>query len=233
MTARTPVKISKARAQTVAVIASRPDWHRALRMKSPPDLFELRLDHLIECLDEIENKMSILPAPIIITARHPLEGGANRLSVQRRRDLLRRFLPHARFVDVELRSAKTFRSILDLARRKKIGRIISFHDFDHTPSPGVLKTKIRAAKGSGADIFKIATRTDTPAQLERLLDFVAGNSVDLPISAMGMGKLGAFSRIVLAQLGSILIYASVRRAQVEGQLSIQQLRSALSALKII
>jgi 3-dehydroquinate dehydratase len=50
---------------------------------------------------------------------------------------------------------------------------------------------------------------------------------------MGMGKLGALSRIVLAQLGSVLIYASVRRPKIEGQLSIQQLRSALSALKII
>jgi 3-dehydroquinate dehydratase type I len=96
-----------------------------------------------------------------------------------------------------------------------------------------LKTKIRAAKVRGADIFKIATRTDTPAYLERLLDFVAGNNVDLAISAMGMGKLGALSRIVLAQLGSVLIYASVRRPTIEGQLSIQQLRSALSALKII
>lgn len=233
MTARTPVKISKGRAQTVAVIASRPDWHSALRMKSPPDLFELRLDHLIECLDEVEKKMSILPAPIIITARHPIEGGANRLSAQRRRDLLRRFLPHARYVDVELRSVKALRPILDLARRKKVSRIISFHDFDNTPSPGVLKTKIRAAKAGDADIFKIATRTDTPAQLERLLDFVAGNEIDLAISAMGMGKLGALSRIVLAQLGSVLIYASVRRPKIEGQLSIQQLRSALSALKII
>src|SRR5882672_1981778 len=120
MTARTSVKISKVRAQIVAVIASRPDLHHALRMTSPADLFELRPDHLISCLDEIEQKMSILPAPIIITARHPDEGGANRLSLQRRRALLGRFLPRARFVDVELRSTKTLRSILDLAQQKNI-----------------------------------------------------------------------------------------------------------------
>jgi 3-dehydroquinate dehydratase I len=232
MTARTSVKISKVRAQIVAVIASRPDLHRALRMTSPPDLFELRLDHLIGCLDEVEQKMSILPAPIIITARHPDEG-ANRLSLQRRRALLRRFLPRARYVDVELRLTKTLRSILDLAHRKNIRCIISFHDFDDTPSVRVLKTKARAARSRGAHIFKVATRTDTPAQLARLLDFAADADVDLAISAMGMGKLGALSRIVLAQLGSVFIYTSLRQPKIEGQLSIRQLRSALSALKII
>lgn len=233
MTARTSVKASKARAQIVAIIASRPDLHRALRMTSPPDLFELRLDHLLGCLDEAEQKMSILPAPAIITARHPLEGGANRLSVPQRRALLQRFLPKTRYVDVELRSAKALRSVLELARRKNIRRIISFHNFDDTPSVRALKIKAHAAQSHGADVFKVAARTDTPAQLARLLDFAAGKDVDLAISVMGMGKLGALSRIVLARLGSVLIYTSLHQPKIEGQLSIQQLRSAFSALKII
>ena len=232
MTARTSVKTSKRRAQVVGVSASRSDLHFALRMASPPDLFELRLDRLIDCLDELEKKISILRVPLIITARHPGEGGANRLSIQRRRQLLHRFLPRARYVDVELRSAKGLRSVLDFARKKNIRRIISFHDFDDTPSVRALKVKARAADSLGADIFKVATRTDTPAQVERLFDFFASKDVDLAVSAMGMGKLGAVSRVVLAQLGSVFTYTSLRQPTIEGQLSIQQLRSALSALKI-
>jgi 3-dehydroquinate dehydratase-1 len=233
MTARIPVKISKPHARVVAVIVSRRDLHRALRMKNPPDLFELRLDHLLGCLDEVEKNISILPAPLIMTARHPAEGGANRLSTQQRRDLLKRFLPHARYVDVELRSAKAFGAVLDFARKKRIGRIISFHDLDHTPTVRILKSKARSAKSCGADIFKVATYTETPAQLARLLDFAADGEVNLAKSVMGMGKLGALSRIILAQLGSVLIYAALQQPNVEGQLSIQQLRSALSRLKII
>lgn len=232
MTAWSVVKESKARAQIVGVIASGADLRFAAQMGPPPDLFELRLDHLVGCLDELEKKISILRAPLIITARHPAEGGANRLPTQQRRALLLRFLSRARYVDVELRSAKPLRPVLELARRKNVRRIISFHDFNNTPSVRVLKAKGRAAKSTGADIFKVATRTDTPAQLERLLDFVASNDVDLAIAAMGMGKLGSISRLVLAQLGSPLIYASVRPPVIEGQLSIQQLRSALAALKI-
>jgi 3-dehydroquinate dehydratase I len=233
MTARISVKISKAHARVVAVIASRPDLHRALRMTNPPDLFELRLDRLLGCLDEVEKKISILPAPLIITARHPAEGGANRLSAQQRRDLLERFLRHARYVDVELRSAKALRPVLARARKNKIRRIISFHDLGDTPSVRVLKSKARSAKSQGADIFKVASRTDTPAQVARLLDFAANEDVDLAKSVMGMGKLGALSRIVLAQLGSVLIYTALQQPKVEGQLSIKQLRSALSRLKII
>ncbi|HJX24638.1 MAG TPA: type I 3-dehydroquinate dehydratase [Chthoniobacterales bacterium] len=204
----------------------------ASHLTTPPDLFELRLDHLIGLLDELEKKAPILRVPLIITARHPDEGGANQLSIQRRRELLLRFLPHARYVDVELRSVRELRSVLELARRKKVHRIISFHELKETPSARSLKAKARAAIAADANSLKIATRTDTPAQLVRLLEFFVNEDVDLPISAMGIGQLGAASRVVLAQLGSAFTYASIGRPTIEGQLSIRQLRSAFTALKI-
>src|ERR1700681_721154 len=105
MTTRPSVKAPIAR-QIVGVIASRADLLRAARMANPPDLFELRLDHLLNHLDLLENELSRLSSPFIITARHPREGGANNLSVNQRRELLSRFLHHARYIDVELRSAE-------------------------------------------------------------------------------------------------------------------------------
>ena len=227
MTTRQSVKERWPNPRIVGVIASPADLRVAMRMRMPPDLFEIRLDHLCGHVDQLEGKMSILPAPVIITARDPREGGANNLSIEKRRELLSRFLPQARYVDVELRAALSFRSLLDLARRKNVRRIISFHDFDSTPTTRSLRTKARAAKSRGADIFKVATRTDTPEQLARLFDFVANKGVDLPISAMGIGKLGAISRFVLARCGSALNYVSLGPSKIEGQLSIQQLRSAL------
>jgi len=202
-------------------------------MLEPPDLFELRLDHLCGALDQLERKMAILSSPVIITARDPREGGANNLSQKERHDLLLRFLPRAKYVDVELRSARAFKSLLAHARKQNVRRILSLHDFKSTPSARILRAKASLAKMHGADIFKIATRTDTPAQLTRLIDFVTDKGVDFPVSAMGIGKLGALSRVILAQLGSVLIYTSMGRPNVEGQLSIRQSPSALSALKII
>src|SRR5207249_7884084 len=131
------------------------------------------------------------------------------LSLQQRRDLLTRFLNRADYVDVELRSASALHSLLSMAEQKKMRRIISFHDFKSTPLPRILCAKAQTAKAYGANIFKVATRTDTPIQLARLLDFITNRDADLAVSAMGIGQLGAISRVLLARAGSVLIYASV------------------------
>ena len=209
----------------VGVIMSLTDLDSAIRMRKPPDLFELRLDQLAQNVDEVEKKLSKLRAPLIMTARHPREGGANQLSTQQRRDLLSRFLPRARYIDVELRSVNALRSLLQAARRKNVGRIVSFHNLKATPDSRTLRTKARAAKSDGANIFKVATRTDTPAQLTRLIDFAAAKNVDIAVSAMGIGKLGAASRVLLACGGSALVYVSLGRSDIEGQMSLDQLRA--------
>jgi 3-dehydroquinate dehydratase-1 len=187
-------------------------------------LFELRLDLLTGAVDRLENKLAKLRAPLIITARHPNEGGTGKLSLRQRRALLSRFLTHADYLDVELRSASALRPLLVFAKKKNVGRIISFHNFKSTPSARLLAAKARKAKAHGADIFKVATRTDTPMELGRLLDFVTNSRVDLPLAVMGIGKLGAISRVLLARAGSVLIYASLGTASdIEGQLSLEQL----------
>ena len=225
-------RVKAARPRIVGVIASRADLDRALRIRQPPDFFELRLDCLGESLEEQE--LAMLRAPLIITARNPHEGGANNLSIQKRRELLRRFLPHAAFVDIELRSANALRSIVDLGRKQNVGLILSFHDFHSTPSLGSLRAMARKAKSFGPDVFKVATRTDTPEQLLRLLDFAANpdaspavalrRRVDLLLSVMGIGKLGLKSRRELMRRGSVLNYAHLGRSSIPGQPSLGRLR---------
>jgi 3-dehydroquinate dehydratase-1 len=214
--------------RVVGVIMSQTDLDLAILMRERPDLFELRLDHLVgpaaAGLDELEEKVSRLRAPLIVTARHPREGGANKLKLRQRRDLLFLFLPRARYIDVELRSAAALHSLLKLARKKNVRRILSFHDLKATPNLRGLQIKARRAKSLDADIFKVATRTDTPGQLARLLDFITKKDLDLAVSAMGIGKLGAISRVLLAYRGSALVYGSVGVASdIEGQMSLGQL----------
>jgi 3-dehydroquinate dehydratase len=61
-------------------------------------------------------------------------------------------------------------------------------------------------------------------QLTRLIDFVAAKDVDVAVSAMGIGKLGAASRVLLACCGTALVYVSLGRSDIEGQISLEQLR---------
>ena len=216
---------TKRRPRVVGVIASGADLERAVRMRRPPDLFELRLDRLARMADQVERALPKLSRPLIITARDPYEGGANKLRLRQRRDLLARFLKHAGYIDVELRSARALRALLAIAKTKNVRRIISFHNFKSTPSERILAAKAREAKTQGADIFKVATRTDTPMELGRLLEFMTGTPLNLSLAVMGIGKLGAISRVLLAHAGSVLIYASITGvSDVEGQMSLEQLR---------
>src|SRR5215475_5905042 len=111
----------------VGVIASTDELRLATRMRAPPDLFELRLDHLPNLH---ESQLSRLSRPLIITARHPAEGGRR----CNRKTLLCRFLPHTKFVDIELRSLRELREVWTEARRLGVGRICSVHDFKQTPA---------------------------------------------------------------------------------------------------
>ena len=216
----------KRRPRIVGVIASRADLDRAVRMRRQPDLFELRLDRLAGLTDRVENLLPKLRTPLIITARHPREGGAGELGLRHRRDLIARFLRHTNYIDIELRSASALQPLLKFAENKNVRRIISFHNFKSTPNVRILAAKARAAKSHGADIFKVATRADTPIELGRLLEFITNNRLDLPLAVMGIGKLGAISRVLLARAGSALIYASISAtSDVEGQLSLEQFRA--------
>src|SRR6266478_3746991 len=139
----------------VGVIASIDELRLATRMRAPPDLFELRLDHLPNLR---ESQLVKLRRPLIVTARHPAEGGRKLRSG--RRDLLMKFLPQAKFVDVELRSLQELRTVWDEAGRLRIGRICSVHDFKRTPEPAVLHKNLLRARKAGADVFKVVTRAD-------------------------------------------------------------------------
>src|SRR5689334_20814928 len=147
MNAAVPVKArARESCAIIGVVATPDDLAMAYSMAEPPDLFELRLDHLVSIQDELERRLPELRAPVIITARHPSEGGANSLSPGRRRELLGRFIRYAKYLDVELRSADSFHALLP---RSDAARIISLHDFDSTPTPRSLHAKARTAKSLG------------------------------------------------------------------------------------
>lgn len=221
-----PVKIGRQEPRLVGVITHSADLRRALGMSAPPDLFELRLDSLVN-EKTLEQKARKLSAPLIITARHPAEGGKNNLPAAARRDLLLRFLPIAKYVDIELRSVASLKAVIDKARRIGVGIIISVHHFGSTPGLGSLRAKTTRAARLRPGIFKVATRTDTPVQMVRLIQFVCDAPSSFPIAAMGMGKLGKLSRLLLAQCGSALTYASIAEPRIEGQLSLAQFRRLL------
>ncbi len=214
----------------VGVVASPAALDRASRLRRPPDLFEMRLDALRDSLGGVTRALPDLRAPLLLTARHRAEGGQGALSAGTRRAMLARFLDRAAAVDLELRSLPPMQPLLEELRRRRIDLFISSHHLHDTPPVEELLRLTKAAAAFRPALIKIATRTDTPAQLERLLAFFrAASRQKIPIAAMGLGDLGIASRRQLSRLGSALLYVSLGHRTIEGQPTLDQLRRARGA----
>lgn len=216
-----------ARPRIVGVISSPAELATAVALSRPPDLFELRLDALYPVLPEVSRQLVRLGAPLIITARHPAEGGRHQLSDALRREILLHYLPRAAYVDVELRAAAPLGDVLGLARARKIERIISVHELEHAANSKRLEEFARAAEVLTPSVIKIAARTDAADELKTLDDFFERTKKRAPLSVMGVGKLGRESRLRFARAGSVLNYAHLGTPTVAGQLSLVELRQAL------
>jgi len=200
--------------------------------KNAVDFLEVRVDAFAGAagldLDALEKSLPRLGAPLIITVRHPLEGGAARLTLAQRRALFVQFLPYASLVDVELRSAAPLRGITGEARSKGIGVILSHHDFRKTPSLARLRVLRQAAVRAGCDVFKVATMTHTARDLAALLDFLTARSpAALELAVMGMGDFGKISRLTLGKSGSVLNYGYLDKPQIAGQWAVALLKERL------
>ena len=170
------------------------------------DLIELRLDALgagAEVQEFAEKHKESLP--LLLTARHPDEGGLNDLTDQERASALQTLLPHGALLDLELRSLPALKSLWDTAHDQGLLRIASSHYFDTCPPLDELVETVHAMQETGADIAKMAFRVVEPGDIHILLGLLRIDP-PLPLSVMGMGPLAPASRLLAAQFGSVLNY---------------------------
>ncbi len=185
------------------------------------DFLEWRAD----CISS-DQPLPVSKFPWILTVRHPLEGGVGALSSAERRERFSALLPAADLVDMELRSFGSMAGIIESARTRRILLIASFHDFQRTPPVKKLRDLALRARDSGADIFKVATWTASPADVASLLDLF--QTCPLPLAVMGMGPLGHGSRVLLAECGSVLNYGWLHCPNVPGQWPAKELKRILA-----
>ena len=214
----------------VATVHSLAGLRLAERLGSwDADLVELRVDALAGKMAEVRKFLAKAKLPVLLTVRHPAEGGIGNLSSESRKKFFQEFLPFAALVDVELRSVTVMREVIAAAKERGIGVVVSDHHFHRTPTLAQMCERRRRAFAAGADIFKLACLADTAGSVARLLDFVSTGK-GLPLAVMGMGKLGQVSRLVLACAGSILNYGFLDKPNAPGQWEARDLKSLLRRL---
>ncbi|HUF62858.1 MAG TPA: type I 3-dehydroquinate dehydratase [Verrucomicrobiales bacterium] len=217
----------------VGAVADLDTWRRLPRLRNAAaaDYIEIRADAFPLLLDPSGPTSVQTSVPLLLTVRRADEGGyAASLSDGERASCYARLLPQASLVDLEIRSLSSLRGTLRLARSAGVPLVASFHDFSRTPSRRRLQTLILRAEQAGAAVVKIATYTRSVADVATLAGLLERPVSQVPLSLMGMGPLGAASRILLAQLGSVLNYGYLLRPNAPGQWSIALFRQILNAL---
>ncbi|HPA55405.1 MAG TPA: type I 3-dehydroquinate dehydratase [Bacillota bacterium] len=208
-----------------------------------PDIIEWRADYFkdacspIKVMKELNMLRSIIgEIPLIFTFRGSFEGGFIEVEENIRYEIIRLVLCTGEVdaADIELASRKNaVEEIRKEAYDHDIPLIISYHNFDETPSVEFLLNKIREEVALGADIAKIAVMPKNEEDVLKLLSATLKARIELPYTPLitvSMGALGIISRIAGGMFGSDMTFGAVEKTSAPGQIPIAELRASIKTL---
>lgn len=209
-----------------------------------PDLLEWRVDFFAAIADagEVLAAARALRAaaggiPILFTRRAQREGGQP-IAIGEP-EVLALYEAVAASGCVDLMDFEMANAAADVGRVRELTRsrglplVLSFHDFQRTPSAADLAARFAQAHGLGADVAKIAVMPRSAQDVHTLLGatLAASESLPIPVVSMAMGPLGAVSRLCGGAFGSALTFAVGAAASAPGQMPIADVRAGLDILR--
>ena len=192
------------------------------------DLIELRVDYLggvtPEAIREIRQQ-TIKPA--IFTCRSADEGGKFTGIEQQRIELLQSAIGMFEHVDIELPTMQEH----SFHRNEKTKIIISYHNFDETPSYWDMQKIVYDMNELKPDILKIATMVVKDYEVTKLYRLLTNKPHTEDRIVVGMGQQGRMTRVLGPLLGGYLTYASTEYGEsAPGQIDIKELQTIYNTL---
>lgn len=199
------------------------------------DIIELRLD-LVEHGKTDEKFFKSFSGfaekskkPIITTCRLDKEGGLCREDDQI--GLFEKSLHFSDYLDIELRS-KNIDVIKGFCKDFNKKLIVSYHDFEKTPSKNQIENIIDKCAVIG-DISKVAFMPNDINDVFLLEEItIEYSKKNIPIVSISMGDMGKISRICLPFYGSMFTYAYAGEEKAPGQIYIKDLKNILRILEV-
>ena len=191
------------------------------------DILELRIDALEDPdPDEVQRLIKDINYPTIATNRVQSEGGFFKGSEEERTSILIKAAKYADIVDIELQTGEKMRDEVVKAAKYSI---ISYHDFQKTPSFEEILDIVKAEKEIG-NIAKFAVMPNEYKDTLTVLNVLSEVSNTIGIA---MGALGKYTRIVAPIFGSPITFASIGKESAPGQLDINTTKDILRKLTVI
>ena len=193
------------------------------------DLVEFRIDFMENVNEEDIEKLAKYPC--IITVRPDWEGGYWKEDNEKRLKLIKKAIEYnAKYVDIELREKRN-KEIVKFRdeTNSKTKIIVSYHDFEKTPSKNELINIVEDSLKIG-DIAKFATMVNNKEDILNILEVI--NKYSGRVIGIGMGEKGKITRILGVYFGSILTFASYKgKSSAPGQIDIFTLKKILELIQ--
>lgn len=188
---------------------------------------EIRLDSCNYTDIEIEHIFSLSKSgkELIATCR---EGKHN--ESERQRILIHAIKSGATLVDIEIESSSQFtESVIAAAKAYGCKIIISYHNFTGTPDKKELEKITLNCFAAGADIAKIACKTNNCSDAANILSLYSFRD---SIVAIGMGVEGRITRAAAIFLGAPFTFASPDGGKMtaEGQMTQTEMEQKLTLM---
>ena len=207
--------------------------HARREANAGESFFEFRLDYLAAPEQGVAVIRKFLAAhpecSILATCRRHQNHGKVNGSVEDQVRILDAALDAgARAVDVEIESAENARARLE-ALRGKGQLVLSYHNYDGTPSPeSIVRRMLRVP----ADGYKIVTTARKPSDNSRILAITKSHP-RTPLVVLAMGETGFPTRVLGTAWGGMFTYAAPNASEgtASGQVSARVLRHLYRAEK--
>lgn len=206
-----------------------------------PDLIEWRVDFFEDIADVQEVlhtaaqiRQAAGDIPVLFTIRSAKEGGQSIALSEEQVVELYTAVCRSKSIDlIDFELSNPPEQILNLrkiASENAVKLILSYHNFEFTPSSESISLKFREAERLGADIAKVAVM---PKKLEDVLILLsltleAQNYLQIPVISIAMGEYGSLTRMFGWVFGSAVTFAVGENSSAPGQVPIEDLKTVLA-----
>ena len=164
--------------------------------------------------------------PILFTLRTAREGGELSITDEDYGELTRYFAASgfADAIDLEVRRGAAASVIA--AHEAGLPVVMSYHNFEKTPSTRTLAGLFDEMAVAGGDILKVAVMPQTAEDVLRLM--TASLKAREKHIAISMGALGRITRAAGARFGSAATFASLDAGSAPGQIDVAEMKHLLA-----
>ncbi len=136
----------------------------------------------------------------------------------------------AAWVDIDIETpTEIIREIVAKAKTANYKVIISYHNYNSTPSISKLNEIVARCQAYNAALTKIACMANSPTDCARMLSLYDNHS---NVLAFCMGQIGTITRVAAPFLGAPFTYAGLQEKQTApGQLDYISLNNLLNTIK--